>query len=349
MLGAILFAPLIAWCANRHGRLARVSGVAFAVDGVLLAVMAIAPNLGAMLGLRFLEGAAHILALSSLMAIASGYATEASRGRVMGVIGAAMMFGTACGTRLGGVVWLHAESSFFYIAGAIALTVGIYTLLFARERVESPVEKTTRQPWMRALRQRPALGVAYTYAFIDRFCVGVVISTFVLFLADVHGLSPEARSRMLVMFLLPFAVLVYPAGRLVDRIGRIRPIAFGSLAFGLVFAAYGVAPLSWMPVAMVVSGVCSALMFAPNLALCADLAPAESRGAAYAGFNIAGSFGFLLGPLAAGAVFEAILWLGYSPLGAYRASFVLAGGGEMLCALITLPVLRRLARRGMTR
>lgn len=202
---------------------------------------------------------------------------------------------------------------------------------------------------MRALRQRPALGVAYTYAFIDRFCVGVVISTFVLFLADVHGLSPEARSRMLVMFLLPFAVLVYPAGRLVDRIGRIRPIAFGSLAFGLVFAAYGVAPLSWMPVAMVVSGVCSALMFAPNLALCADLAPAESRGAAYAGFNIAGSFGFLLGPLAAGAVFEAILWLGYSPLGAYRASFVLAGGGEMLCALITLPVLRRLARRGMTR
>jgi len=70
-----------------------------------------------------------------------------------------------------------------------------------------------------------------------------------LFLADVHGLAPEARSRLLVLFLLPFAVLVYPAGWLVDRIGRVRPIALGSAGFGVVFAAYGLLPLAWMPAA----------------------------------------------------------------------------------------------------
>jgi MFS family permease len=348
MLGAILCAPLIALFANRQGLLPRVAGVAFAIDGLLLSAMAFAPNLGIMLGLRFFEGAAHVLGISSLMAIGAGYATEPRRGRVMGMIGAAMMFGTACGTRLGGVVWTHAADWLFHIAAVIAAAVGIYAILFAREHRRDEHRSRDREPWTRVLRQNPSLGIAYAYAFIDRFCVGVVISTFVLFLADAHGLAPEARAKLLVLFLLPFAALVYPAGWLVDRIGRVRLIALGSAGFGVVFAAYGILPLAWMPVAMVLSGVLSAAMFAPNLALCADLAPESGRGAAFAGFNVAGSFGFLLGPLAAGLVYQLMISMGFTTIGGFRMAFLLAGGGEVLCAMITLPMLRDLARRGAT-
>ena len=49
------------------------------------------------------------------------------------------------------------------------------------------------------------------------------------------------------------------------------------------------------------SGVLSATMFAPNLAMCADWAPKGRHAIAFAGFNIAGSLGFLCDPLLTGA------------------------------------------------
>lgn len=347
MAGAFICVPLIARFYHHQAMLKNVAALALSVDGVLLATMSVAPNVGWMLGIRFFEGAAHVIGISALMAIGAGLSPDARRGRTMGLIGAAMMFGTACGTRMGGALWVHLPVWFFYIAGLIAAMTGLGTLLFAAE--SRPERKTDRTPWTRVLGENPALSIAYAYAFIDRFCVGVVISTFVLFLANIHGLGPDARSSLLVMFLLPFALLVYPAGRLADRIGRVRPIALGSAGFGVVFASYGLVPLSWMPVVMIVSGVLSALMFAPNMTLCADLAPEAGRGAAFTGFNVAGSLGFLLGPVVAGSAMLLMHWMDFSSIAGYRMAFIVAGGGEVLCAAITLPMLRDLARRNVTR
>jgi len=82
-------------------------------------------------------------------------------------------------------------------------------------------------------------------------------------------------------------------------------------------------------------------MFAPTLALCADLAPAAQRAAAYAGFNLAGSLGFLIGPLLggviAGPLTTALGWA--SP---YSLLFPLIGATEVLCALLTIPWLQSL-------
>ncbi|HWL95010.1 MAG TPA: MFS transporter, partial [Phycisphaerae bacterium] len=98
---------------------------------------------------------------------------------------------------------------------------------------------------------------------------------------------------------------------------------------------------------MIASGVLSAIMFAPNLTLCADLAPSDQRGAAFTGFNIAGSFGFIIGPLFAGAVYT---WFvrHTPPLSAYQSTFILTGAAQVICGLITLPMLLRLKRRGLT-
>lgn len=349
MLGAFICVPLMGRFLNQRGMLKSVAALALAVDGVLLATMAIAPGVGWLLCIRFFEGAAHVIGLSALMAIGASFAPANRRGRAMGIIGAAMMFGTACGTRLGGVLWTHLPTWFFYIAGLTAAMTALGAVLFAAEPQAKRDQNSDRMPWTQLLRTSPSLGIAYAYAFIDRFCVGVVISTFVLFLANVHGLAPDARSRLLVMFLLPFAALVYPAGRLADRIGRVRPIALGSAGFGAVFVAYGLIPLAWMPIAMIVSGILSALMFAPNLALCADLAPESHRGAAFTGFNIAGSLGFLLGPIVAGSALALMHWMEFAPIAGYRMAFLVAGGGEVICAAVTLPMLRDLARRGVTR
>jgi len=349
MLGAFMLAPFIAKAAGRGGWLKTAAIIGLAADGVLFALMKFATSSEMLLAIRFFEGAAHIMALSSLMALVASYAPDDRRGRVMGIVGAAMMFGTACGTRLGGIVWTQVDTWIFIVGGGISTTAALLVLLFVPEQQVDNKSETPRRSWIALARERPALNIAYAYAFMDRFCVGVIISTFTLFLADVHQLTPDARSRMLVMFLAPFAVLVYPAGRLVDRIGRALPIAFASAGFGVVFALYGLLDIAWMPAAMVASGVLSALMFAPNLTLCADLAPEGHRGAAFTGFNAAGSLGFFLGPLVAGSTLWLMSEIGFDALASYRMAFVAAGAGEVLCAAITLPLLMNLRRQNITR
>ncbi len=347
MIGAILAGPIIALLADGRFPRKRIVAIALAADAAFLSLMAVAPNLPLLFLFRFLEGAAHILALSTLMAVASAWSDPARRGRTMGIVGALMMFGTACGTRLGGIAWTLMPNWIFHAAGMIAAMLALLTLFVVAEPIRDAAHGRQRIGLIRLIREQPRLGIAYAYAFIDRLCVGVVITTFGLFLADIHNLDPERRSMMLVRFLIPFAVLVFPAGWLADRIGRIWPLALGSIGFGLVFASYGFAPHEWLGMLMVASGVLSAVMFAPNLTICADLAPSHLRGAAFTGFNIAGSLGFIVGPLLAGGLFT-IAARYDAVLSAYQTTFVFTGATQVLCALLTLPALLRLKRLSIT-
>jgi len=344
MIGAVVAAPLIGFVSDRAARRREIAAIALALDACLLAGMGFAPTLTWTLALRFLEGAAHILAISTLMALAADWSPTARRGRTMGVVGASLMLGTACGTRLGGVVWSRVPDWTFFVAAIVSATAAVGVMLLLCDAPTSTRTRTRISDAALLVRRHPRLLVPFAYAFIDRFCVGVIISTFVLFLADVHGLGPDERSRLLLMFLAPFALLVYPAGRLTDRWGRIWPMALGSAAFGLLLASYGVVPQDRLTAIMVLSGVASAIMFAPNLALCADFAPSDQRGAAFTGFNVAGSLGFILGPLSAGLLFSALAEDGPRDW-AYRITLLAAGWTEILCAAITLPFLLAAQRR----
>jgi len=193
------------------------------------------------------------------------------------------------------------------------------------------------------IRNRRALLVPYAFSFVDRFCVGVIVSSFVLFLGEAHGYSPGQRGALLALFLFPFAVLCYPAGKLADRYGRAKLMIAGNAAFGLAFAAYGIAPASWLPALMVASGVFSAALFSPNLAMCGDLAPPDQRAAAFAGFNMAGSLGFLFGPLVGGPVHK-IASASLGSVNAYSIAFAIAGFVVLGCAIGFAPALIRAGR-----
>jgi two-component system osmolarity sensor histidine kinase EnvZ len=56
------------------------------------------------------------------------------------------------------------------------------------------------------------------------------------------------------------------------------------------------------------------------------------------GFNLAGSLGFVAGPLAGGSL---VTLLGSEGAPAYPAAFLVVGGLEVLCALAFLPLLGR--------
>lgn len=343
MVGAILSAPLIAWICDRGAPRMRIAALAVLLDGAALLAISLSPNYGLALLLRFGEGFLHCLALTALMAAAADAAEPARRGRMMGVVGACMMLGTAVGTGLGGFIWKHVPGRSFEAAALAALVAAVFVALGGFDTARRAAARPP-QNWLPLVRRHRGLLVPYLYTFGDRLCVGVIVSTFVLFLAHVHGLPPQSRGALLAMFMVPFALLVYPAGRLVDRAGSALPVSLGSAAFGLLFAAYGVLPSSWLAPAMVLSGVVSAIMFAPTLTLCAELAPPESRGAAYTGFNAAGSLGFMLGPLLGGGLMH-FLSPPLGELSAFRATLAITGATQIVCVVVTVPSLLQMRRR----
>jgi len=343
LLGAALMAPFIGALCDRPGSRVRTVAAALVADAALLAGMGGAGSLALLLFLRFFEGAAHMLALSALMALAADRSEPRTRGRIMGAVGACMMFGTAAGTRIGGLI---SPAWIFGAAAGLAVLAACFSLLFLTDSGRRGPRHGLRGA-ATVVARRPELLAAYAYTAMERFCVGVIIASFVLFLADVHGLSPDARSRLLVTFLFPFALLVYPAGRCVDRLGTTLPLTLGASCFGLTMAFYGYAPAGWLPALMLLSGLLSSLMFAPTLSLCADLAPPDQRGAVFAGFNAAGSLGFMAGPITGGLICE---WFGaHDAAAGYRAAFAVAGLSLLLLSLAVLPWLRRMHQRGMIR
>ncbi|MCC7292248.1 MAG: MFS transporter [Phycisphaerales bacterium] len=350
LVGGLMAAPFGAWLADRHSGRKPVFIFAAALDATLLGLMYACarwqPSLSLLLTLRFLEGAAHLTSLSTLMALAGDWSGPGRGGRVMGVIGAALIFGTAFGTPLGGRIGQE-NPVFVLLLGAIICVVAAMLGLRLAEAPSRRAPASLRATLL-LLHDFPRLTTAYVFGFIERLCVGVIVSTFILYLGEVQRLEPARKGLLMALFLFPFAILCYPMGRLTDRFGRAIPMCAGGIAFGLVYALYGAVSGPWLVVLMLLSGVLSAVMFAPNLAMCADLAPPDQKAAAFAGFNMAGSLGFLCGPLLGGTLMSALtprLGAGAS----YQATFAITGAIVVVCAAGSLPHLLALRRHRLTR
>src|SRR4051812_1832753 len=67
LLGAVVGGPLLAVRAERMGRRRRVAGFSAMLDGALLLGVTLSPPVWLLLGLRFVQGAVYIAAVSILM------------------------------------------------------------------------------------------------------------------------------------------------------------------------------------------------------------------------------------------------------------------------------------------
>ena len=146
--------------------------------------------------------------------------------------------------------------------------------------------------------------------------------------------------------MIPFAALCYPVGRLAERVGWFPLLVAGNVVFGLVYGAYGITPRALLPASMVLSGLASAFIFAPSLLLVSDLVKRGHGEGLFGIFQIAGSLGFLAGPMV-GGVLVALTSADGRP--AYEAIFAIVGLGELLLALGSVAVLRGLVASGVLR
>jgi len=331
----VLFAGLWGALSDRAGR--RTPFIALgAVGGALgYAALGLAPTVttlsfGAVLGLRALQGAATVGAFSLAMTMLMDL--EGGHGRNMAAAGVAIGAGTAIGAPLGGQLYEFGALTPLWVASALLFGVGGLALFVADRSPDGRRDSLARV--VASVRNTPTLGLPYAFGFLDRFTAGFFALVGTLYFRTVFELDPAATGLLLACFFAPFALLQYPFGVLSDRIGRTGPIVAGSAAYGVGVILVGQLPTPALAaVGMVAVGVLGALMAPATMALVTDLASASERGVAMAGFNAAGSLGFLGGVVVGGTVAGAY---------GYPAAFLVAGGLELALALATLPAFLRL-------
>lgn len=343
MVGAILTAPLAGMLSDRFGRHRPLIVGALLVDALCFWALTLPVSFPVFMAMRFLEGCAHIFALSLVLAHATALAPEGHRGRVMGVVGAGLLLGVALGAPLGGAIGRHGPLLVLRVGTVVLLCTAGLAALIITDRAHA--HGRHRPGWREItamMRARPLVWVPLVFAFIDRFTVGFFTTTFSLYLKRIHELPPARVGLLIACFMLPFALLSYPFGRLSERVSPVRLLAGGSLGYGLGTLTLGWWSVDALPGLMLALGLMAAVMFVPSMLLTVDATDPRARATALGAFNAAGSLGFIMGPLVGGGVSQ---WVAATHGWAegYRAAFVVAGVSEMLCVLLAIPWLSQLA------
>ena len=150
------------------------------------------------------------------------------------------------------------------------------------------------------------------------------------YVGRIYALSPVQIGASIAIFMIPFAALSYPFGRLAERRSQVALLCGGSALYGVGTACVGVLGPPGLYGLMFAIGICAAVMFVPSMLMTVSLAPAAIRATALGAFNSAGSLGFIIGPIAGGAISQLVAaradWLT-----GYRAAFATAGASEILC------------------
>ena len=120
------------------------------------------------------------------------------------------------------------------------------------------------------------------------------------------GLSASEIGFALMLGSVSGLVAAYPAGWVADYFGRKAVIVPATVMAGASMAAYSVAPnYAWFMAASIVWGIASTVGGSAPAAYAADSAPTGMNAAAMSTFRWMGDAGYVVGPLALGAIVDA--------------------------------------------
>jgi MFS transporter, DHA1 family, tetracycline resistance protein len=328
LLPHVIFAFVWGAASDRRGSRKPFLVAGYISTALFHVLLPFAPTYETLLVLRFLEGSTSILGFSMVMTIAADYARRTSTGKVMGLMGGAVSLGTTLAFPLGGAIGADSMVLLCSMGSIILLACAVTATVLLRETPNAQARSFGDA--LAVVRDNPALLTPYFFTFIDRFTVGFFAVTFPLYVSYAYGMNAAEAGRILAGFLLPFSLLTYVFGRLVDRIGGLYMLLTGSFLYGVLVLFTGHVGKDTLTLFMVLCGILAASMYAPSLWLVARTAPPERRASAMGGFNAIGSIGFSLGPLAGGLMADNF---------GYTEAFYLAGASEILCVLIAIPLL----------
>ncbi|MFV2011930.1 MULTISPECIES: MFS transporter [unclassified Micromonospora] len=279
------------------------------VAGLLLcavssALAAFAGSYGQLLVFRGLGGVGSVLFSVSALATLLAVAPADQRGRASAVFEAGFLLGGICGPALGGLLALIALSAPFLVYAALLLAATVLTLAVLRTDARhgtEPGRGALRLPVL--LRDRRYL-VACTAALAQGWVLFGLRSALVPTVVVAWGHDVAWVGWAFTISAVVQALLIVPAGQVVDRAGR-RPamIAGTGVAATAITALVFVDTYPWLVVGLCAYAAGSALLNAAPAALIGDVV-AGRAGSGVAVFSMCTDVGAVVGPAVVGLVAE---------------------------------------------
>jgi len=148
-------------------------------------------------------------------------------------------------------------------------------------------------------------GLAFFTCYLGQTVLGVTQPTLT---ADL-GLSASEAQWVVNSFFLTLALFAAPGGRLGDYYGhrQVLLVALGIFALGSLSAAVSHG-FAWLVVSNGVAGIGASTLYPASAAMIANRVPVEHRGEALGKYSAIGVTVFVIGPVMAGLLTEAIDW-----------------------------------------
>jgi MFS family permease len=302
-------------------RVALLLGIGVVAVSSLLAGLSVSyPELLVFRGVGGVGSAVFTIASTSLLL---RVASAAQRGQTQSVYRGGFLLGGIIGPAFGGaVIGISLRAPFFLYAGTLTLAAVVAVTMLPRQEVSEEaaqvamgvgeedaapravVPTAVRTPLKVAVRN-PAYRAAVAGNFAVGFSVLGVRSTVVplLVVRRLH-LAPGWIGAAFVIGALVQAVLLLPAGRAIDDIGR-RPmlLAGGAVTAVALLLLSVVGGAVGLLLAMALFGIGGAVLGDAPAAIVGDVVQGKG-GTAVAVWQMASDLGSVIGPLAAGALIE---------------------------------------------
>jgi len=297
-----LFAPLWGRLADRVGRrpvmLCTIAGTSAA-----LVVLGLAGSLAVLFVARLLSGifAANI---SVATAYIGDVTEESERTRWMGMVGASFGVGFLVGPAIGGILAPFGYSVPMLVAAGLAAANFVFGAVVLEEPPSHrPV--SGERVRIRVLENARVRNLCATY-FLFTFAVTQLETVFAYYMKDTFGYDVPQVAWILVLMALVMASIQGGAiRRLAARFGETTLVVFGVALMGVCFAAMpwpGAVGLLLLP--LVGSAMGRAVSQPSMLGLVSFETTHTTRGAVMGVFQASASAARVVGPLAAGALYD---------------------------------------------
>ncbi len=305
-VGMGLAAPGWGWLADRYGR--RIMLIrANAAGAVCMSLMGFAGSPGTLIALRLLQGALTGTTTAA-QAFLAGEMPEGRRGLAVGGLVAAVFAGSMAGSFLGGVTAERlGYRAAFWVSGVVLAGAALLIALATRERGFRREERKSGAAETGGWKRLPgsvwwALGLIAGVSFVrqqDLPYLGLLVQDI---LGAVEGASVWTGGLNAAGCVAGLAAGL-AAGWLADRVRPRRILLAGALAAMVFSAAQGLAHGFGFLFPVRFFTVLAAGFLEPTLnAMLAKRAPGDMQGRVFGWASATRSFGWALGPLAAGAV-----------------------------------------------
>jgi MFS transporter, DHA1 family, multidrug resistance protein len=287
-------------------RLVLATGIAIVAASSLLA--GLAQSYWQLLVLRGAGGVGSAMFSISANSVIVRMVPASQRARAVGLWSGGFLLGGIAGPGIGGFVTsVSIRLPFFIYAGTLAVagSVAMIALRSTPLAERGSAAATTRTSLPAALRM-PAFRAVLAANFADAWAsMGVRAALIPLFVADVLHRSPVWTGVGFWCVAGVNALVLLPAGRYADRVGRRPVLIAGCTLSGAAFVV--LAAWSSLPgflVAMAVLGFGSGLLDVAPGAVVGDVVEGRA-GPVFAAYSMSSDVANVVGPVAAGAIAEA--------------------------------------------